>query len=279
MMWNDQMNLPLPPLETVAPPGVSFWATAIFSALSAVVFLYGFKHWRDTGRPIIFIMMIGGLTTVLVEPFLDVIGGAWHPVIGQNKAFALMGRDIPVWCLAVYVFYFGALGSLNLLAFEKGATMKQVWLWFAVPMLVDVVMEEIMMHWNLYYYYGNQPLILLFKFPFWWAPCNSIGEFVGVSLIAAMAPWLRGWRLLLIPVILPVADAVGYAAVGMPAVFVVNQESVPVWLMHLGGIATFALTAGVVYGISLLIATDSALRRSANAADRTPQQLRPAEAR
>lgn len=274
-MWNEQLNLPIPPLDTVAPPEVSFWATTIFSSLALLVFLYGFKHWRDTGRPIIFVMMVGGLTTVLVEPFLDVIGGAWHPEIGQNTAFALFGRAIPIWCLAVYVFYFGALGSLNLLAFEKGPTMKAVWIWFAAPMAIDVVMEEIMMHWDLYYYYGNQPLILLFKFPFWWAPCNSIGEFLGISLIATMTPWMKGWRLLLIPMILPIFDAIGYMAVGLPSLFVVNQQDVPNSIMQTAGVATFVLTAMVVYGISLLIAIDSPLRQRAAGRPLLPH-LRPA---
>lgn len=85
-MWNEQLNLPVPPFNAVAPPEVSFWAITIFSGLAALVFLYGFKHWRDTGRPIISVMMLGGLATVFVEPFLDVIGSAWHPVVGQNTA-------------------------------------------------------------------------------------------------------------------------------------------------------------------------------------------------
>ena len=46
-------------------------------------------------------MMLGGLTTTLVEPLLDIIGLAWHPMHGQNTAFELIGRPIPVWVVAV----------------------------------------------------------------------------------------------------------------------------------------------------------------------------------
>lgn len=275
-MWDEQTKLPIPPLHTVAPADVSFWATAIFSGLAAIVFLYGLKHWRDTGRPIVLMMMIGGAVTVFVEPVLDIIGAAWHPEIGQNVAFELVGRQIPWWVVAVYVFYFGALGSLNYLAFEKGVSMKVVWIWFSAPVLVDIVMEELMMHWDLYWYYGNQPLIAFFKFPLWWAPCNSIGEFIGVSLLVLMGPALRGWKLLLIPIILPVSDFVGYAAVSLPAVFVVNTEGLPWWLIQLGGVGTFALCALVVYALSLVIATDSPIRigRREGPAASVPPRLR-----
>ncbi|WP_428312991.1 hypothetical protein [Hydrocarboniphaga sp.] len=264
-MWDERFNLPVPPVTTVAPSEVAFWTTAIFGGLAALVFLYGLKHWRDSGRPIVLMIMLGGAVTTLVEPFLDVVGAAWHPETGQPMAFELFGRLIPWWVVAAYTFYFGALGSLNFLAFERGVTRRQVWIWFAVPMCIDIVMEELMMHWDLYCYYGQQPLIAFFKFPLWWAPCNSLGEFIGISILALMATSLRGWKLLLIPVILPMADAVGYAAVAMPSWLVVNTEGLPYWIVQLGGVMTFALTALVVHGIALVVAQDSPLKASAAA--------------
>jgi hypothetical protein len=134
-------------------------------------------------------------------------------------------------------------------------------IWFAAPMLLDIVMEEIMMHFDLYLYYGQQPLILLWKFPFWWAPCNSMGEFIGVAVLVLMGSSLRGWKLLLIPIIMPIMDCVGYMLVGLPSIVALNTANVSPLVTQLAGIATFVLTAVCVYAVALLVATDSPLRK------------------
>ena len=170
-MMDPDTRLPVIPLDAVFNQTAGNYATAIFGFMAGAVFLYGLTYWRDTKNPIVIFMMLGGLTTTLIEPLLDIIGLAWHPMHGQNTAFELIGRPIPVWVVAVYLMYFGGLGSLNYLAFKRGVTMRSVWIWFSAPMLLDIVMEEIMMHFELYIYYGQQPLILIKNFPLWWAPC------------------------------------------------------------------------------------------------------------
>ena len=264
-MIDPDTRLPVIPLDAVFNQTAGNYATAIFGIMAGAVFLYGLKFWRDTKNPIVMFMMLGGLTTTLVEPLLDIIGLAWHPMHGQNTAFELIGRPIPVWVVAVYLMYFGGLGSLNYLAFKKGVTTRMVWIWFCAPVLLDIVMEEIMMHFDLYIYYGQQPLILIKNFPLWWAPCNSMGEFIGVSLLALMGANLRGWKLLLIPIMMPIMDCVGYMLVGLPSIFVLNSENVSPLVTNLAGVATFALTALCVHGVALVVATDSPLRKgSAN---------------
>jgi hypothetical protein len=260
-MFDPDTRLPVIPLDAVFNQTAGNYATAIFGVMAGVVFLYGLKYWRDTKSPIVIFMMLGGLTTTLVEPLLDIIGLAWHPMVGQNTAFELIGRPIPVWVVAVYLMYFGGLGSLNYLAFKKGVSTRGVWLWFCVPVLLDIVMEEIMMHFVLYIYYGQQPLILIQHFPLWWAPCNSMGEFIGVSLLALIGANLRGWKLVLIPILMPIMDAVGYMLVGLPSIYVLNTEHVSPLVTNLAGVATYALTALCVYGVALVIATDSPLRK------------------
>jgi hypothetical protein len=126
-------------------------------------------------------------------------------------------------------------------------------------MLIDVVIEEVMLSNNLYLYYGHQPLILLWKLPMWWVACNSIGEFIGISFVAIVAPSLRGWKLLLIPLCIPLADLIGYAAVALPSWVAVNAP-ISGWFTQLAGIATFLLAFLIVHGISLILAKDSPLR-------------------
>jgi hypothetical protein len=274
-MWDERLKLPIPPVDTVFNATAGTATMYIVGALAAVVLAYGLKYWRDTKSPIVLLMMLGGLTTTLVEPLLDIIGAAWHPIHGQRTAFELMGRRIPWWVLASYLCYFGAIGSLNYLSFRKGVTMRGVWLWCFVPIIFDVGQEELMMHFNLYYYYGQQPLIVLWKFPWWWAATNSMGEFLGISLLAFMGESLRGWRLLLIPIVMPIMDVVGYAVVGLPPVIAINTQNVAPLVSQLAGVASFALTAMAVYGVALVIGTDSPWRsRRSNNSRRQPASAR-----
>lgn len=269
-MWNETLRLPEPPVEAVANVIVDFWATVIYSTLAACTLLYGLYWWRKTGKPIIVLMLIGGALCSTVEPFVNIVGAVWHPMVDQVTAFTLMGRGMPWFIVSGYTFYFGVLGSLTYLAFQKGVTTRQFWLWATVPMLVDVVMEELMLWFNLYYYYGEQPLILINQLPLWWVPCNSLGELLGVCLVLKAAPLLKGWRQLFIPVLIPVCDAVAYAAISLPSWWVVNTPVSP-WVTQLGGLATCGLALLVLYGLSKLIPTDSPLARAlaaSGAADR-----------
>jgi hypothetical protein len=266
-VWNETFRLPQPPVDAVANVTVDLWATAIYSTLALCALVYGLLHWRRTGEPIIVLMLIGGALCSTVEPFVNIVGAVWHPMVNQVTAFEIMGRGMPWFIVTGYTFYFGVLGSLNYLAFRKGVSTRQFWLWASVPMLVDVVMEELMLYWDLYIYYGQQPLILINKLPLWWVPCNSLGELLAVCLLVKAAPLLRGWRQLLIPLLVPICDAVAYAAISLPSWIVVNTP-VPGWLNQLGGLATFALALLALYALAQVVPNDSRLVRAVGAQGR-----------
>lgn len=259
--WDPTFRLPTPPIDAVANTTVDFWATLIYSSLSLIALVYGLYYWRRRGSPVIVLMLIGGALCSAVEPFVNIVGAVWHPVVNQVAAFEIMGRPMPWFLVTGYIFYFGALGTLSYVAFAKGVSTRQFWLWATVPMGVDILMEELMLYWDLYYYYGEQPLILISKLPLWWVPCNSLGALLSVCLLVKAAPVLRGWRQLLIPLLIPVCDAVAYAAISLPAWIVVNTE-VPWWLNQLGGVATCLLALLVLYALSLVIPNDSPLARA-----------------
>lgn len=263
--WSPIFRLPQPPVDAVANATADFWGTVIYSTLSLCALLYGLHYWRRTGQPIIPLMLIGGALCSTVEPFVNIVGAVWHPIVGQVSAFEIMGRSMPWFLVTGYMFYFGALGTLTYVAFRNGVTTRQFWLWATVPMGVDVVMEELMLYWDMYLYYGQQPLILLYKLPIWWVPCNSLGELLGVCLLVKIAPLLHGWRWLLVPILIPVCDAVAYATISMPSWIVVNTP-VPYWVNQLGGLATLALALLTLYGLSLVMPTDSPLANALNGA-------------
>ena len=86
-MWDNTFRLPVPPVEAIAPTEFSFQCFVVFGVIAFVAFLYSLKHWRDTGRPILLLILIGGGLTVLVEPFVDLMGAAWHPRLGHDIVF------------------------------------------------------------------------------------------------------------------------------------------------------------------------------------------------
>jgi len=258
-MWDNQIGLPMPPLNAIAPAGFSLGCAIFYSLLAFGVFLYSLNRWRTSGRPVMIILLVSGGLTVLVEPYLDLIGACWHPRFGQTVVFQFLGRPIPCWMISAYFAYFGGMGSLNCLVFSRGVTSKTIRLWFLIPMLFDVIIEEVMLHEKLYIYYGAQPLILVGKLPLWWVPCNSLGEFIGVSLAVIAAPLLRGWRLLFLLLVFPLGDATGYALAALPSVIAINAPA-PYWIDQFAGVLTFLLACLAVHCLSLVLAIDSPMR-------------------
>jgi hypothetical protein len=69
----------------------------------------------------------------------------------------------------------------NLKLLHNNCRMKTLWIWWAIMIVGDLVIEEILLPIGIYRYYGNQPLIILGTLPWWWLPCNSVGVFPGDS--------------------------------------------------------------------------------------------------
>lgn len=265
-MWDATFGLPVPPVNAVAPTTVANNATMIFSTLAILAFVYGLKHWRDTGRPILLLILLGGGLTSVAETFVNLVGSCWHPTIGQTILFQFMGRPIPVWIVAVYFAFFGTQGSLFYILFKRGVSMNVMRWLFVIPMLIDVVIETTSLPTGLYLYDGPQPLVFLGMLPLWWAACNSIGMFVGIALVTVCAPHLKGYKALLIPILLPMGDMIGYSAIGLPSFIAINTAGLPNLVVQALGIFTMLLAFLVVHAISLILATDSPLRSKQMAA-------------
>jgi hypothetical protein len=256
---NGNGLLPMPPVETVFNAPFANVTTALFAVIGLGLLVRGLL--RPGERTIICAMFVAGAVTCLIEPFLDIASGAWHPQIGQRVAFSLVGRDIPWWVLISYTVYYGGLGSLNLLAFLKGVSRRAVFLWFLVPILFDIGEEQFMLHWKLYYYYGNQPL-LLGKFPLYQAFANSAGEIMGVTTLYFLSRVISGWKWFpAAAVVMPVCGAMGFVGAGLPSFYAVNMD-LPNWLTQACGLLTCVIALGVVMVAANLVGTDSPLRRA-----------------
>ena len=265
--WDATLGLPIPPADAVAPTFISHVASGAFGLLGLVSFVLAWRCWRNTGRDngrsILFLILLGGLLTSSVETFVNVVGGCWHPALGQEIVFKFMGRPIPVWIVVTYIGYFGGQGALLYALFQRGATTRLIYLCYFVPMFLDALWEIFVLPTGLWIYGGPQPLMLIGLLPVWWIACNSLGVIVGAALCALCAPYLKGYRLLVIPLLIPMGDMIAYAAVGLPSFIAINTEGLPNWVVQGAGVMTFFLAFLVIRFVSLVIATDSPLRNGA----------------
>jgi hypothetical protein len=251
--------LAMPPIDAVFDSAVGKIATTVYLTLALALFAWGMKQAQK--RLIIAAMLFGGAITSSIEPLLDVVTGALHPIVGQDAMFTLMGRSIPLWVVVCYAIYYGGFGSLNLIAFIKGVSRRGVWLWFLAPLFGDVLWEEVMLHYKLYYYYGNQPFVLI-KFPLYQPAGNSTGELLGVTALFFLRPCLTSaWRwFLAAAVVMPIAGVMGFNGVCWPGFYAVHSTW-PASLVQLCGLLTWCLAALMVYVVSLLVGVDSPLRK------------------
>ncbi len=252
---------PIDAVQTSRDNQVALWLVVICCVFLVVGLYYAIRDWRRTGLPIAVLLILGGAVTNLAEPFVNIAGDCWYPRVGnfffQSTLFEIMSRNMPFWLIFPYIGYFGVLMMCLYFAFRRGASTRTMWLWFIVPVLADIVLEECLMGLSdhLYIYYGNQPL-RLHVFPLWWTVPNTMGIYLSAVVMTVFTPLLKKWRVVfaLFSTLLCYLAATGLVSV--PSIYVINSDY-PAWGTQLGGILTFLIAALAVHGCTRLIAADS----------------------
>ncbi|MET0983806.1 MAG: hypothetical protein ABW034_00220 [Steroidobacteraceae bacterium] len=262
-LWDPALKLPVPPIHTVYNETVGFWTTIVYALFALPVIVYALRRSRDSVGRTMLLILVGGSLCSLIEPFADLLGGCWHPEVNQPTVFELLGRGIPVWVCVGYVTYFGALGAVSYALYTYGITRKVIWMTFLSSVVIDILMENIMLSHGLYFYYGNQPLNDIGLLPLWWPPVNALGVELGAAAVCFLMPHLKGWRVLLVPLVMPIADLASYGLIAYPGMVAVNSAHFGPLVTDLLGLGTWVLAAFMVYILSLLIAVDSPLRTGA----------------
>jgi len=258
---DPRLRLPAPPVDMVVTDhdaSVAHWVFLSASVLLLIPLLYALRDWKHSKSPVSLLILLGGAITNLLEPMVDVLGACWHPIINQNRLFEIMGHPMPVWLLPTYIAYFGVLTLAMYVSFRKGVSSHTMWLWFVVPVIADIFLEEglfVASGGHLYAYYGNQPL-RLHLFPIWWAPVNAIGVYAAALALALSMPHLRGWQMLLIPFFTPLIYAAAGSLSGFPSFVAINSEFSNL-ATQLSGVVSFALASGMAYVGIQLFASDS----------------------
>lgn len=249
------MLTPQPPLDVLVDPAVNLNVTIVIGLLAALGFAWALFDWRRTKKPFAVILFAAGGCMMLMEPMVDTVGACWFP---KNSwvGYEAWGRILPVWLCICYLMYFGVGVAVNWKLFQRGLTRGQVWTLFWVTALADTVLEETLMHFGAYYYYGYQPLILI-KFPLAWAPVNSLITMVSAAVAFHFQDYFaRGWRqFMLIPAMVSTSAAVNCMA-GWPAWLVINT-ALPGWMTQAGGLVTCALCGWFMWMVVNVVAQES----------------------
>jgi hypothetical protein len=235
--------VPVPPYDATVSDTVEATVTTVMASLAAAALVFALVYWWRTGRPTILALFFAGGAMMLLEPMVDVVGGCWHPN-DLARVFTLWDRPMPVWLCLTYFVYFGVGGGLTWMVVRRGVSSKVLWGLFVGGAVGDAVMEMVLMHWNTYVYYGDQPLVLM-KFPLWWAPVNSLIDVAVAVAIVRYEDSLRGGRaVLIIPLAMGISAAVNTVA-GWPSWTAINSNIDGIGGALLG-VATFVVAAVIM---------------------------------
>ena len=247
------VNIALTATDHAVANGI-FWIATI---IVTVAVIYALLDWRKNGSPIPLLLIVGGTAANLAEPFVDIAAGCWHPAIGQHTIFELMGRPMPLWLFPTYIASFGVQAMATYVGFRGSVSARAMWLWYLVPIASDIVLEICLLNFsdNLYIYYGNQPLIVA-GFPLFWAPINALGVFFPVVVVSLLTPFIRGWKLILVPFFTPLLYAAVMGATGLPSSIAINSN-LPNGVVQLAGIVSTLLALAIVHCCIRVVAEDS----------------------
>jgi hypothetical protein len=243
---NPAFGLPTPPVDAAIPASVDTVVTGVMVLLTGGALMFALVHWLRTRRPTFLVLFLAGGAMMLLEPFVDTVGGCWHPA-NATRAFEIWGRPMPVWLCLTYFVFFGIGGGVTWLVLRNNPTPRTLWMLFAGSMIGDTVLEVTLLRFDTYVYYGNQPLVLA-DFPLWWAPTNALVDLAVAAILVRCAHAFTGARLLLaIPAAMAVSAAVN-TVTGWPSWTAVNSDLGFVGT-QLAGLATFAVAGLIVHGL------------------------------
>src|SRR5439155_20103865 len=85
----------------------------------------------------------GSALLVTYEPFNNFLGNCAYPTLGQHTFISYLGRDVPVYTWFIYMFYFSVAVPLLMKRFEAGVTMRQLWRYYGIAVLVCCAFEPL----------------------------------------------------------------------------------------------------------------------------------------
>jgi hypothetical protein len=239
-------RLPVPPVDADYSGRNTVISIVWLGSIALAGFGLAIRDYRRTGKTMALFVTLSAPMIIFPEVFVDVMGAVWYPLSESDHAFTILGRRMG-WFIVAGWFGYGSLFSyLTYKVLEWRVSTKHLWLAFLGACLGATVFEEILQNLGgMYLYYGNQPLIVLWKLPWWWTPCNAGGVFLAGSIAYRLRNDLTGWRAMAMFAITPASMGAVYGFIALPSWIVVNADY-NWWVTQLGGLTTIALGLGLV---------------------------------
>ena len=222
---------------------------AITGSLSVAMLVYAVHVARKTSSVLPILFWIGGLCTVVLEPVADVMGNVIHSPDGAWVVFSVEDHPIPWHVLLCYPWYFGGLPIVIFERMRARDVDRKFWWdhYLLVGMLVPLV-EVVPAHYNIWVYYGHQPL-KIGATPIGIAASNICAVMLVTLLIYMLLPILKGWRQLLVVPLMPAVAMGAHAGSGVFNYVVLGQDTVdtPNWIIQASALAAIGLSVMLVY--------------------------------
>ena len=245
-MFENQ--IPAAPVGMVMPPANGVIAVICFVLLAAFT-VWAANEARRTRSPVPLLILLGGTLTALVEPLLDHVGAIWYPQYGASPVMRAFNISLPVWAIAAYGLYVGALSTLVYRRMIAGMTPQQLWSAYFLIWVFNIGLELPGLNLNIYRYYGDPPFNL-FGFPLCWAITNVTIPLLVAAVLTGYQELFVGVRALLIVPIVPMLGAAGEAASGWPVWLALNSGVGP-GVKIVAGLITLSFSLLIAYLISL----------------------------
>jgi hypothetical protein len=201
-----------PPAVQANTPAVEILTVAVGCALAACL-AYALRLSRQRRSPVPILLVIGGCLAIWNEPIVDVLSNIYF--VPKFATVETLGRPMPLWAPLMYgVYYgFGALAASELA--RRGVAVKTFWAIIASFFATQLALEAVLLHLDIYVYYGEQPFRFL-GLPLYWLFVNPPGILAAAALVVRKPAWFAGRRTPLVLLVLPTTVAAGSLATGWP---------------------------------------------------------------
>lgn len=213
-------DVPRPPVTLPYSQTNNVICMVLMTATGLLAVVLGARDARRSRTLLPLILPLSGAMIAFPETFIDVLGCIHYPWTEKNASFHLIGREMPPW-IPIW-FGYGSLMQIQLELLHKKTATKNLWWFLGLMMGSDLIIEEILLPMGVYHYYGNQPLIVLNMFPWWWMATNSVGVFLATALAYRFRRTLVGWKVLAVFFITPMSVGGVYGFIAFPAWVAVN---------------------------------------------------------
>jgi hypothetical protein len=168
-------------------------------------------------------LILGTFPAVFYEPVTDMLGLCIYPHQGQHTFLETFGRKIPVYLALAWLWYFGPFVWQFKKMFDAGTSAKIWWSVYIGAAIGCTVFEIAPLHFQLWHYYGNQPLRFM-GMPVWWGLVNPIAIIGPAYVFHRLAPRLHGAKVLMGIPMLGMSIAGFHAAASLPVAVALNTS-------------------------------------------------------